>query len=106
MVFDKNFKFVVTGKICYIKVEMNCESNNSVYLITCMKLWLCCKFKSRFRIHKSDTKAKTDRRETATQFKTNTITPPIPLYIFVSNSLRKYTAFIVEVVCNEFGCKN
>ena len=90
MVFDKNFKFVVTGKICYIKVEMNSESNNSCYLITCMKWWLCCKFKSRFRIHKSDIKAKKDRRETATQFKNK--------YCHTSNPFVYFRVQLIEKV--------
>ena len=37
MIFDKNFKYTVTGKVYYIKGEMNCESTSIVYLITCMK---------------------------------------------------------------------
>ena len=58
MLFDRSFKSTVTGKGYYIKGEMNCESTNIVYLITCMNcleqyVGPAIKFKSRFRIHKS-----------------------------------------------------
>ena len=58
MLFDRSFKSTVTGKGYYIKGEMNYESTNIVYLITCMNcleqyVRPAIKFKSRFRIHKS-----------------------------------------------------
>ena len=37
MVFDRTFKCTVTGKVYYIKGEMNCESTNIIYLIESMK---------------------------------------------------------------------
>ena len=73
MVFDRTFKCTVTGKVYYIKGEMNCESTNVIYLITCMKcleqyVGSAITFKSRFRIHKSDIKTKKDRCGTARHF--------------------------------------
>ena len=61
------------GKVYYIKDEMNCESSNVIYLITCMKcleqyVGSAIKFKSRFRIHKSDVKTKKDRCGAARHF--------------------------------------
>ena len=58
------------GKVYYIKGEINCESSNIIYLITCMKCLeqyvdSAIKFKSRFRFHKSDIKTKKDRCGTA-----------------------------------------
>ena len=59
MVFDKTLKLTVN--------IMNSESTNVVYSITCMKclvqyLGSEIKFKSGFRIHKSDIKTKKDTR--------------------------------------------
>ena len=73
MVFDRTFKCTATGKLYYIKGEMSCESTNLIYLITCVKcleqyVGSAIKFKSRFRIHKSDTKTKKDHCETARHF--------------------------------------
>ena len=58
------------GKVYYIKGEMNCESTNIIYLITCMRCLeqyagSAIKFKSRFKIHKFDIKTKKDRSGTA-----------------------------------------
>ena len=58
----------------YIKGEMNSESTNVIYLITCMKcleqyVGSAIKFKSRFKSHKSDIKTKKDRCETGRHFK-------------------------------------
>ena len=49
----------------YIKCEIKCERANIIHLITCMKcleqyVGSAIKFKSRFRIHKSDTKTRKD----------------------------------------------
>ena len=73
MVFERTFKCTVTGKVYYIKDEMNCESSNIIYLITCMKcleqyFGSAIKFKSRFRIHKYDRKTKKDCCGTARHF--------------------------------------
>ena len=73
MVFDRTFKCAVTGKVYYIKGEMNCGSTNIVYLITCMKcleqyVGSAIKFKSRFRVYKSDIKTKKDHCGTANHF--------------------------------------
>ena len=73
MVFDRTFRCTVTGKVYYIKGDMNCESSNIIYLITCMKcleqyVGSAIKFKSRFRIHKSDIKTKKDCCGTARHF--------------------------------------
>ena len=73
MAFEKTFKCTVTGKVYYIKDEMNCESTNIIYLITFMKcleqyFGSTIKFKSRFRIHKYDRKTKKDCCGTARHF--------------------------------------
>ena len=61
MVFVRTFKCTVTSKVYYIKGQMNCETANIIYLITCMKslkiyVGSATKFKSGFRIQKSDIK--------------------------------------------------
>ena len=61
VVFDRTFRCTITGKVYYIKGEMNCENSNTMHLITCMKyleqyVGSAIKFKSRFRIHKFDIK--------------------------------------------------
>ena len=73
MVFDRTFRCTVMGKVYYIKGEMNCESSNIIYFITCMKclgryFGSAINFKSRFRIHKSDIKTKKYRCGTARHF--------------------------------------
>ena len=73
MVFDRTFKCTVTGKVCFIKGEMDCEISANIYLITCMKcleqyVGSAVKFKSRFRIHKSNIKTKKERCGTARHF--------------------------------------
>ena len=64
---------MVSGKVYYIKDEMNSESTNIIYLITSMKcleqyVGSAIKFKSRFRIRKSDKKTIKDCGGTATHF--------------------------------------
>ena len=73
MVFDRTSKCAVTGKMYYIKGQMNCESTNIIYLIACTKcleqyVGSAIKFESRPRIHKSDVKTKKDRCQTARYF--------------------------------------
>ena len=60
------------------------------------------KFKTTFRIHKSDIKTKKDRCRTARHFNNKCLIPPIPLYIYVLKSLRKYTVFKMIVVLKMF----
>ena len=103
MIFDRTFKCAVIVKVYYIKGETNCESTNIICLITCMKsleqyVGFDTKFKSRFRIHKSDIKTKKDRCGAARTLIINAIIPPIPLYIYVSSSLRKYIVFMMTVL--------
>ena len=73
MVFDRTFRCTVTGKVYYIKAEMNCESSYIIYWIKCAKclgqyVGSLIKFKSKFRIHKSDIKTKKGRCWTARYF--------------------------------------
>ena len=73
MIFDNTFICTVTGKTYSIKVQLNCESNNIIYLITCSKcleqyVGSALKFKTRFHIHKSDVKTKKERRGSARHF--------------------------------------
>ena len=58
MVFDNTFVYIVTGKSYFIRVQLNCEGVNVIYLIACSKcleqyVGSAVKFKTRFRSHKS-----------------------------------------------------
>ena len=60
MIFDNTYICTVTGKSYYIRGQLNCESINVIYRITCSKcleqyVGVPVKFKTRFPIHKSDT---------------------------------------------------
>ena len=66
MIFDNTLICTVTGKSYFIRGQLNCESINVIYLITCSKcleqyVWSAAKFKIRFRIHKSDIKTEKER---------------------------------------------
>ena len=111
MVFDRTLKCTVTGKVYYIKGEMNCESTNIIYLIKCMKCleqYVGCaiKFKSRFRIHKSNIKTRKNGCGTAwllgTLIINNTVIPPIRLYIYVSSSSRNHIVSMIIVILKIF----
>ena len=111
MVFDRTLKCTVTGKVYYIKGEMNCESTNIIYLITCMKyleqyVGSAIKFKSRFRIHKSNIKTRKNGCGTAgllgTLIINNGVIPPIRLYIYVSSSLRNHIVSMIIVILKIF----
>ena len=62
MIFDNSFTCAATGKSYFIRGQLNCESINAIYLITCSKCLECVgpavKFKTRFHIQKSDIKTK------------------------------------------------
>ena len=73
MIFDNTFTCTATGKSYFIRGQLNCESINVIYLITCSKcleqcVGLAVKFKTRFRIHKSDLKTKKERCGSARHF--------------------------------------
>ena len=68
MVFKNEFTCTATGKTYKVRGDLNCKSDNAVYLISCKK----CKqqyvgstfesnFKPRFRVHKSDINTGKDR---------------------------------------------
>ena len=66
MIFDNTLICTVTGKSYFIRGQLNCESINAIYLITSSKyleqyVWSAAKFKTRFRIHKSDIKTEKER---------------------------------------------
>ena len=66
MIFDNTFTCTVTGNSYFLRGQLNCESINVIYLITCSKcleqyVGSAVKFKTRFRIHKSDIKTKKER---------------------------------------------
>ena len=68
MIFDNTLICTVTGKSYFIRGQLNCESINVIYLITCSKcleqyVWSAAKFKIRFRIHKSDIKTEKESVE-------------------------------------------
>ena len=57
----------------YIRGQLNCESINAIYLITCSKcleryVGSAVKFKTRFRIHKYDIKTKKEKCGIARHF--------------------------------------
>ena len=73
MIFDNTFNCTVTGKSYFIRGQLNCESIYVIYLITCYKfleqyVGSAVKFKTRFRIHKSDIKTKKERCGSARHF--------------------------------------
>ena len=73
MKFDNTFICAVTGKSYFIRGQLNCESINVIYLITCSKcleqyVVSAAKFSARFRIHKSDIKTKQKRCGSARHF--------------------------------------
>ena len=73
MIFDNAFICTVTGKSYFIRGQLNCESINVVYLITyskCLEQYVgsAVKFKTRFRIHRSDIKTKKERYGSARHF--------------------------------------
>ena len=73
MVFDRTFKSTVTDKVYDIKGQMNCESTNIIYLITCIKcleqyVGSAIIIKKKSRIHKSGIKTKKDYCGTARRF--------------------------------------
>ena len=66
MIFGDSFICTITGKCYFIRGQPNCESINVVYLITCSKcleqyVGSIVKFKTRFRIHKSNIKTKKEK---------------------------------------------
>ena len=73
MIFDNTSTCTATGKSYFIRGQLNCESINVIYLITCSKcleqyVGSAVKFKTRFRIHKSDIKTKKERCGRARHF--------------------------------------
>ena len=73
MIFDNTFICTVTGKSYWIRDRLNCESINVIYLITfskCLEQYVgsTVKFKTRFRIHKSDIETKKERCGSARHF--------------------------------------
>ena len=73
MIFDNTFICTATGKSYFKRGQLNCESINVIYLITCSKclekyVGSAVKFKTGFRIHKSDIKTKKERCGSARRF--------------------------------------
>ena len=99
MIFDYTFIFTVTGKSYSITGQLKCESINVVYLITCSKcleqyIGSAVKFKTRFRIHKSDIKTKKERCGSARHIIVSVIVILIPFNTLRSNSWNKYRVII------------
>ena len=66
MIFDNTCSCIVTGKSYFIRGQLNCESINVIYLITCSICLeqyggLAAKFKTRLSIHKSVIETKKGR---------------------------------------------
>ena len=73
MIFDNTFICTVTGKSYFIRGQLNCESIDVIYFITCSKcieqyVGSAVKFKTRFQIHKSYIKTKKERCGNARHF--------------------------------------
>ena len=107
MVFNRTSKFTVTGKVYCIKGDMNCGSTNIISLTICMKclgqyVGSAIKVNSKIRIHKSDIKPKRDWCGTSRHFNSKCCHSSIPLYIYVSISLRKYVVFMITVTVKIF----
>ena len=73
MKFDNTFICTVTGKSYFIRGQLNCESINVIYLITCSKclkqyVVSAAKFSARSRTHKPDIKTKKKRCGSARHF--------------------------------------
>ena len=73
MIFDNTFICTITTKSFVIRGQLNCESTNVIYLITCSEcleqyLGSAVKIKTRFCIHKSDIKSKNERCGSARHF--------------------------------------
>ena len=73
MIFDNTFICRVTGKSYFIRGQLNCERINVIYSKTCSKYLeqyagSAVKFKTRFRIHKSDIKTEKERCRSARHF--------------------------------------
>ena len=69
------FKCKFTGRVYNIKGKPTCNTPNVAYLISCSNCYYqdvgsALRFKSRFRIYKSDIKTKKDRCGTARHFNT------------------------------------
>ena len=93
MLFHRTFTCTVTGKVYYIKGEMNCESTNIIYLMTCINCLeqypgSAIKIESRFKIDKSGIRTKKNCCGTARRLNIKCCN-----YIYVSSPLRKYIIF-------------
>ena len=72
-IFDNTFICRVIGKSYFIRGQLNCERINVIYSKTCSKCLeqyagSAVKFKTRFRIHKSDIKTEKERCRSAKHF--------------------------------------
>ena len=72
---ENKFKYKVTGRMYSVRGSLSCNSPNVIYIISCQNcgdqyVGTATDFKARFRIHKSDIKAKKDRCGTARRFLT------------------------------------
>ena len=104
MVFDRNFKYTVTGEVYHIKAGTNCESTNIIYVITCIKCLeqyvdSAIKFRNRFRIHKSDIKTKKDRFRTARHFN-NKCCNPSNSFVYLRVQLLIEKVYCIYDDCN------
>ena len=93
------FIFAVTGKSYFTTGQLKCETINVIYLETCSKcleqyVGSAVKFKSRFRIHKSDIKTKKERCGSARHLIVSVIVILITFNTLRSNSWNKYRVII------------
>ena len=70
MISDNTFICTVTAKSYFIKGQLNCASIDVINFITCTQcleqyVRSAVKFKTRFRIHKSDVKTQKERCRSA-----------------------------------------
>ena len=99
MIFDNTFTCTATGKSYFIRGQLNCESINVIHLITCSKcleqyVGSAVKFKTRFRLHKSDIKTKKERCGSARHFNSK-------CYLDINPFQYLKVQLIEQVYCND-----
>ena len=99
MVFDNTFIYTVTGKSCFIRGQLNCESINVIYLIICSKclkqyVGSAVKFKLYSTFINLISKQKRKDMEVPDILIASVITILIPFSILRSNLSNRYIVII------------
>ena len=99
MIFYNTFVCTVTSKPYFIRGQLNCKGINAIYLTTyskCLEHYVgsAVKFKTGFRIHKSDIKTKKERCGSARILIVSFTMILIPFSTLMSNLLNRYIVII------------